>query len=509
MGVSFYGNSQTVAKGSVFLDKNEDGEKSRTEKGIKNIAVSNGEDVVLTNHSGNYELPIDDDDIIFIIKPTGFKIPQGNNNSSKFYYIHKPNGSPKAEFPGVLPTGKLPKQINFGLVQQEEDEDYSALLFGDPQPRNIKELEYFEKSVIEDIDKSNNLAFGISLGDLVWNDLSLFEPYKKIIAKLDMQWYDVMGNHDMNFDANTDELSDETFEAHFGPSTYSYNYSKTHYIIIDNILFPDPRDFKGYWGGFTEKQFNFIENDLKHVPKDHLVIIAFHIPLSEPAGDGFRDADRDRLFELLKDFPHTLSLSAHTHIQKQDFFNAENGWKGTGIHHHYNVGTTCGDWNSGELINGVPKAKMRDGTPRGYAFLNVKGNQYSVIYKTAGQPLEYQINLFIPKVLPQSIKTKAGMYANFFMGSERDEVLYRINGGKWKAMRYIEDQDPSYANMVYDWDLSEVLMDGLRPSNPNNSKHLWYTKLPTKLEAGIHEVEVKATDMFGKVHTAKGNYRLE
>ncbi|WP_445736875.1 calcineurin-like phosphoesterase C-terminal domain-containing protein [Mariniflexile sp.] len=509
MAISFNGNCQSIAKGSIYLDKNENGKKNNDEKGLKDIAVTNGKDVVLTDILGNYELPISDDDIIFIIKPSGYRISNGNNEDSKFYYIHKPNGSPNAQYTGVQPTGKLPEYINFGLVQQEENESFTALLFGDPQPRNIEELNYFEKSVIQDIDKKNNIAFGISLGDLVWNDLELFEPYKKSIAKLNIKWYDVMGNHDMNLDAIKDELSDETFEAHFGPSTYSYNYAKTHVIILDDILFPDPRGSKGYWGGFTKKQLKFIENNLKHVSKDHLIVLAFHIPLSEPGEDNFREKDREKLFELLKDFPYTLSLSAHTHIQRQDFFDTENGWKGEGIHHHFNVGTTSGDWNSGVLINGAPKAEMRDGTPRGYAFLKIKGNQYSIDYKSVGKPLEYQMRLFIPNVMAKDVNTKAGLYANFFMGSKKDDLLFRIDGGEWNAMKYLEDHDPIYANMVYDWDLSEVLMNGIRPSNPINSKHLWFTRLPTKLEAGIHEVEVKATDMFGKVHTARGSYRLE
>ena len=509
MVISFSGNTQTIAKGTIYLDKNENAKQNISEKGMSKIAVTNGKEIVLTDAYGKYELPVSDDDIIFVIKPTGYRISEGTNGDSKFYYIYKPKGSPEAKYAGVQPTGKLPKEIDFGLVPQEEKEDYTALIFGDPQPRNMDELRYFEKSIIQDIDKNKKVAFGISLGDLVWNDLELFEPYKKTIAELNIKWYDVMGNHDMNLDAKNDEQSDETFEAHFGPSTYSYNYAKTHFIILDDMLFPDPRDSQGYWGGFTPKQMKFLENDLKYVPKDYLVVMAFHIPISEPNGDSFRDEDREKLFDLLKDFPHTLSLSAHTHIQRQDLFYSKDGWKGEGFHHHFNVGTTCGDWNSGEFINGAPKAEMRDGTPKGYAYLNIQGNQYSVDYKVAGEPEDSQIRLFVPKVMAQGVHSKVGMYANFYMGSQKDKVLYRIDSGDWKSMHYVEDYDPNYANMVYDWDLSDTLIKGRRPSNPIASKHLWYGNLPTKMDAGPHQVEVKAKDMFGQVHTEKGSYRLE
>ncbi len=362
LGVSFTGNSQTFIRGNIFLDKNENGKKDDIEKGISNVAISNGEKVVASDDLGNYKLPVSGETVIFVIKPSGYRISGGKDRNAEFYYLHKPEGSPEAKYPGVDPTGNLPKEINFGLVPQEEKENYTALIFGDPQPRNLEEIGYFEESVIKDIDKNKDIAFGISLGDLVWNNLDLFEPYKKAISELNIPWYNVMGNHDMNLDAEREEDSDETFEAYFGPATYSYNYAKTHILILDDILFPDPRDGEGYWGGFTDKQLRFIENDLKLVPQDYLVILNFHIPISEPDGDSFRDEDRQKLFELLMDFENTLSISAHTHIQRQNFFGSENGWKGKELHHHFNAGTTCGDWNSGKLI--------RWGATSGYARWN-------------------------------------------------------------------------------------------------------------------------------------------
>ena len=47
-----------------------------------------------TGKGGRYELPIDDDDIIFVIKPRGYMTPVDALNLPRFYYIHKPAGSP-------------------------------------------------------------------------------------------------------------------------------------------------------------------------------------------------------------------------------------------------------------------------------------------------------------------------------------------------------------------------------------------------------------------------------
>jgi hypothetical protein len=369
----FVTQAQLTVKGTVFEDVNRNGNKERREKGLEQVAVSNGQEVVLTDKNGRYELPIGKDNAVFVIKPQGYKPVANKNNQPEFYYIHKPEGSPAFKYAGVSPTGKIPRSLDFGLVSSEEEENFTALIFGDPQPYTEQEVEFFYRGVVAEVEGIKNVSFGLSLGDLVGNNLDLFSPYIQAVKKVGIPWYNLMGNHDMNFDAESDSLSDETYEIHFGPANYSFNYGKVHFIVLDDILYPDPRDNKGYWGGFRKDQLEFVKNDLAFVPKDNLVVLAFHIPISEPGGDSFRDEDRQQLFNLLRDFPHTLSLSAHTHIQRHDFFTKEDGWQQEKPHHHYNVGTTSGSWYTGKLNEqGVPVSTMRDGTPKGYAFITLK-----------------------------------------------------------------------------------------------------------------------------------------
>jgi hypothetical protein len=78
--------------------------------------------------------------------------------------------------------------------------------------------------------------------------------YKQAILQTGIPWYNVMGNHDMNYDATEDRLSDESFEAHFGPNNYAFNYGKTHFIVLDDILYPHPLTGKGYWGALRDDQ---------------------------------------------------------------------------------------------------------------------------------------------------------------------------------------------------------------------------------------------------------------
>ncbi len=508
--------SQGIVKGYVYEDINRNGKKDGKEKGISQVAVTNGVDVTLTDAKGFYQLPLGNDNPVFVIKPAGYQVPLNSKGLPQYFYIYKPLGSPnKGEFKGTDPTGKLPKSVDFGLYPAPDNDQFKALIFGDPQPYSLQEIEYFNKSIVSELKGVQGVSFGISLGDIAGNNLDLHAPYIEVMKQLNLPWYNVMGNHDRNFEAEEDSQSDESFEAHFGPVNTAFNYGKAHFIILDDILAPDPRNNKkadGYWAGFRKDQLDFVENDLKYVPKDHLIVISVHIPLDNPKGklSAFREADRHRLFDLIKDYPNILVLSAHTHVQQQFFYGKASGWMKEKPLYEYNAGTTCGSWYSGEINErGVPDATMADGTPSGYAFLNVNGNQYTIDYKVAGKPKDYQMTIYNPKVLARNKKTSASIYVNFFMGSGNDKVQVRVDKGDWKKMTNVDAYDPSYLEILYKWDSTDKVLPGRRPGAPVSCTHLWKAPVPTDLPVGVHEIEVKATDMFGRSFTQKSTYTIK
>ncbi|MBB4034819.1 hypothetical protein GGR21_000706 [Dysgonomonas hofstadii] len=506
-------SAQQLAKGYVFEDINNNGQKEKKEKGIADVAVSNGTDVVLTDSEGKYTLPVGDDNIIFVIKPTGYKIPVNEYNFLQFYYIHKPKGSPSSFFyKGVEPTGELPKSIDFGLIRYNEPEVYSSFIFGDSQVYSEQEVEYFIKGIVNEAKERSGLSFGITLGDLVGDNLNLHLLYKEAIKQMGLPWYNVIGNHDMNYDAKEDIFSDETFESNFGPANYSFNYGKVHYIVLDDILYPNPVTGKGYLGGLREDQLKFVENDLKFVQPDQLIIISMHIPLFDRQDkDAFRETDRQQLYSLLNSYPNVLVLSAHTHIQSHNFIGKEDGLDREKPIHEYNVGTSCGDWYSGVLnAKGLPTSTMRDGTPQGYAIINIKGDKYTLDYKVAGQPDDYQISIYNPKVVPYKGRwITSGIYANFFMGSDNDNVEYRVDDGTWTKMTKIDDYDPAYYRYMQDWDYLDEVKPVRRPSNAQICRHLWRASIPSNLPIGEHRIEVRATDMFGRVFTQNSTYKIK
>ncbi|MFT5328067.1 MAG: hypothetical protein ACI8P0_005975, partial [Planctomycetaceae bacterium] len=118
----------TPARGVVFHDANGNGSRDSGEKGLADIRISNGVDIVKTDADGKYEIGVDDDSIIFVIKPTGWRTPVSEHQTPRFYYIHKPKGSPPLKYQGVAPTGDLPESVDFALYPQDEPEQFKAIL---------------------------------------------------------------------------------------------------------------------------------------------------------------------------------------------------------------------------------------------------------------------------------------------------------------------------------------------------------------------------------------------
>ena len=85
------------------------------------------------------------------------------------------------------------------------------IVMGDPQPATRQQVRFYANDVIAELIDSPAL-FGMSMGDIVHNDLSLFDPVNAVQGLVGKPWYNVLGNHDINFDSTDDENSDETFE---------------------------------------------------------------------------------------------------------------------------------------------------------------------------------------------------------------------------------------------------------------------------------------------------------
>ncbi len=514
----------TDATGRVFLDSNKNGLLNAGERGIAGVRVSNGLDVVTTNDEGRYTLPVDEQSIIFITKPRDYAIPVNAHMLPQFYYIHQPAGSPAGmRYDGIAPTGPLPEQIDFPLIERQESAQFEAILFADPQPQTQRELDYIRDDVVAELIDSE-AAFGMTLGDILYDDLSMFPRYNALIAQIGIPWYNVPGNHELNFEADSDEHSLETFKKFFGPPYYAFEYADALFVVLDNIDYQgngeaDPSDARGdggYEARISKRQLRWLEKELEHVDKDRLVFVATHVPLGSEVTSSATD-NRRGLFQLLSGRPNLYSVAGHTHTNNHLYFGEEDGFDGPGTFHHHVLATVSGSWWSGPFDErGVAISDQRDGTPNGYHILEVDSTDLVVRYKGAGKPADQQMRIrfdvthhqleangmrdfragqLLDGRMSQDELAAASIMVNLFDGGPKSQVSYRVNDGAYRPLERNLRKDPYMLEQFV-----RHASDKKSFVQATVSTHLFEADLDADLPPGVHTVTVRAADEFGRIH---------
>jgi len=486
-----FAQNQTTFRGTVFLDKNDNNVFDKIETGLSGICISNGSEVVQTNQNGEWKLSASAANDIFVIKPAGFKVPV-NKIQVPLHFV-----------PG---ENKNVSEINFPLQKSEETGKFTTLFFGDTQARGMKEVNYIFHDVVEELIGSD-AAFGVSLGDIVADDPELMDDVAAGIGQIGIPWYNIFGNHDNDHTAKKNDEHDDTFEKYFGPSTYAFEYGDVVFIGLNDIFFkPDGK----YISHFTEKQLEFVKNYLEFVPKNKLVVLMMHSPIV--ACD-----NREAMFRLIEKRENTFSISGHVHEQINLFVGEELGWNGKTPHHHFVNATICGSWWCGlKDENGIPHATMNDGAPNGYSIITFEGNKYSVLYKAARRPADYQMNIYVPDELTHTMADTTHVLVNVFAGSGKSLVEMQIDNGNWIKMENFKTIDPEILRMhqlspflnekINGQPLDDIF--GYSMDYPSVSYHIWKAKMPDKISTGTHKVTVRTTDMYKLTYIAHRIFNL-
>jgi len=498
-----------TAKGTVFEDVNKNLLLDEGERGIPGVSVSNQRDVVQTDENGRYTLRLDGDAVIFITKPAGYQTPMNAMNLPQFYYIHQPKGSPQLEFAGVQPTGKLPKQVNFPLFKAEESDTFNVLAFADPQTRDNDEINYLRDDVIAELIDTDALC-GITLGDIMYDDLSHYPRYNRVMAQLGVPLYNVPGNHDENYDAASDDFSMETFKRHFGPPYYSFDYGQVHFIVLDDVEYLGKNDngHPRYQGRIVEKQLAWLENDLRFVPAEKLIVLAKHIPIFSGKGTepGINVTNRDALFKILAGRKNVLALAGHMHTLEHHFLGEALGWHGEKPIHEIICSAAAGAWWSGQKDErGIPVTEQSDGTPNGYHVIQFAGNQYTQYFKAASRGADFQMRFASPLgILAKSALDTTQIIVNIFDGSEKSTVTCAIDDQAAQPMQRVIRIDP-FTQRSYQQQKASM------PSwlDAGNSTHIWSLALPSDLAPGPHHIVVRTVDQYGVSHQAALVFEVE
>lgn len=401
----------TTVRGSVFDDRNRNGRLDAGERGVAGVKVSNGREVVKTGADGRYALPVRSDMSVFVVQPSGWRVPTDRNFVPQFAYTHKPAGSPKRmRFGGLAPTGPLPSAINFPLAPSKIGKDFNCAVLGDVQVYSGDEIGYARDSLVRELADRGGTppACLFALGDLVGDDLGLIPRLEEVLGALKVpQWW-VQGNHDYDSDADRDADSSDTWRRDYGPATYAFEIGDVLFVGLDNVSYPcgeadnraGTRPFcveypqKSYNGRFTDDQMAFMANLVAATDPAKLVVLGHHIPLV-----GFDN--RKEWAHQTQNTPEVhamlagrkaLDLSGHSHTLENlapgDSFE---GWKqAVGVtsipFRHVVAGAVAGDWWGGDYdVSGIPMSLQGDGSPRGYVDMRVRGSDYQLDYRAIGE----------------------------------------------------------------------------------------------------------------------------
>lgn len=438
-------------------------------KGIAGVAVTDGINIVQTDKNGQYELQSNATaEFVYISAPAGYAFPENKGIAAFYKAIPKDNSTFRHDF--TLEKLKV------------DDRKHTFVVWADPQMKSKKDVELLMSQSVPDLQAlvksypEGTLIHGIGCGDLVWDEFELFADYKKAVELSGIPFYNVIGNHDMDNEARTDDKSANTFKQQFGPTYYSFNRGEVHYITLDDVFFLGVA--KKYIGYITENQMQWLEQDLALVKPGTTVVLSLHIPTftgmarraKEEVGGG-TVSNREKLYKMLAPYKAHI-MSGHTH------FN--DNWEEGSIMEH-NHGTVCGAWWTGPICG--------DGTPSGYGVYEVEGGDIKWYYKSTGMPKDKQLRIYPKgriKEAPDEIS------ANVWNWDSKWKVEWYEDGVLKGPMEHREAYDP-WAVELY---LGPQLPKKHKFVEPTLNDHMFFAK-PS---ADAKKITVKATDRFGNVY---------
>lgn len=448
------------------------GKVSAAGKGVSGVAVSDGRSVVQTDQNGEYSLISSSDrEFVFLSLPSGYQIQRQANGSALFFKS--------------LRTNQEEQQISFDLVKStQSDENHHFLLLSDTQIQDAYEADQMLSKSIPDVQKTiakinDPNIFGIGCGDLVFDRLELFKEYNQGIGATGIPFFQVIGNHDMDFGVRSDAGTAQTFKGHFGPTYYSWNRGEIHHVVLDDVFYLGVGT--KYIGYISEEQLAWLEQDLSLVEKGKTVVLSLHIPTYTGAVQRYPDRDtlggtvsnREHLYRLLEGYNAHI-LSGHTHFNDNMIMGH--------VYEHCH-GTVCGAWWSGPICF--------DGTPSGYAIYEARGSELRWTYKGTDLSEEEQFRVY-PKGYHPDFKDYVSV--NCWNYDPAWELNWYENGIKAGSPEKIMALDPWSMELHTGPDLPARR----KWVEPQLNDHMFFFQ-PNSTENLVLEVK----DRFGRVYSKK------
>ena len=141
-----------MAHGYVFHDHRNTKRWKQGDRGIANVLVSNGVEVVRTDADGRWQLPAPPVSEVFVIKPPGWSLPRGPLGLTSFSQCVTAAIGNSAE----IAEANSSSSIDFALQAADEKGAFVVALVADTQPQS--DLELFRSRLENIIDMAHPMV---------------------------------------------------------------------------------------------------------------------------------------------------------------------------------------------------------------------------------------------------------------------------------------------------------------------------------------------------------------
>lgn len=367
---------------------------------LKDVVVSDGLLCVKTNESGYYEIDSDLKTAKFIMAsiPAGYTAPLDNTTKLPIFY-HKITDEERK-------SDNCVAKFNFVKITGSDSERYTMIIGADPQPRastaNMDKIAYHALDICKDFYRdmretanviNDREVYGLMLGDIVHENMNLFQNYiDDCIKTIGFPMFNVLGNHDNDKTAANDVEGRRKYEEYLGPTYYSFNIGKQHYIVLDNLIMEkEGSNLTAYSQGLTDEIWQWLQNDLRYVDRSTTIMVAAHSPMfklvdmSDRSQSGGTKHGKD-YSTLLSKYAKVHAWAGHTHTTFNYSYPAGDRFENIEVH---TLARSTGELWTNEY--------MANGTPRGYTVVEVNGDDIKWYFK----PTSYQTAAYTGSTNPK------------------------------------------------------------------------------------------------------------
>lgn len=397
---------------------------------ISGVVVSDGFSCCKTDETGLYQMSADANArTVSVTVPSAYEIP------ATFYHVL-----------GSKVNGRWGDK-NFTLTARAQKSKRATIIaIADPHIKDNTGLDRFGAAVSDINSTITALGSGIpvgtpanapagdivciSLGDQMWDNMSLAANIKAAYGHINAPVFFTIGNHDYNNSESTGYAAQNTFINNFGPLNYSFDIANIHVMVMNDIIFTGNGSGTIKQScGFTQAEVDWLKADIAKVSDapNKIGILCVHAPLSSASsGDS---GTLDAVMSALKNaFYNVHVLSGHTHCVKNNLYKGWAAKSGRSIYEHTLQSLAGYFWEA--------DISFDEGSPAGYGVMTFDSSQkdiYAEYNKVTKMPADFQMRVY-------NGNTAYGGY--FWNNAVKSKYVVRLN-------------DAGSSNDVYDtWTVS-------------------------------------------------------